>query len=208
MRFGILNLICGQISGVKTSTPRPKSISISGRIQRSKNVKTEIVAIAVSALRSLDHWQQCNWTYTKLGDQIVELQALKNRYPHLRSLPNQNYNLDEVQVIRGQDWYDIHHPFEFKKAEGKTAPKVVWDLSGPLQAKQAATLATTATSIADDKLGNQLNKQWDIESYASKCDVTGHSKDEQWAIKTLEQTTQFNGDPRNVHRTPKRVGMA
>ena len=32
-----------------------------------------------------------------------------------------------------------------------------------------------------------------MESYASNCDVTGHSKEEQRAIKTLEQTTQFNG---------------
>ena len=69
-----------------------------------------------------------------------------------------------------------------------------WALSGPLPVKQAATLATTATSIADDKLANQLSKWWDIESYASNCDVTGHSKEEQRAIKTLEQTTQFNGE--------------
>ena len=58
---------------------------------------------------------------------------------------------------------------------------------------QAATLAKTATSIADDKLANQLRKWWDIESSASNCDVTGHSKEEQRAIKTLEKTTRFNG---------------
>ena len=34
----------------------------------------------------------------------------------------------------------------------------------------------------------------DIESYASNCVVTGHSKQEQRAIKTLEQTTRFNGE--------------
>ena len=72
--------------------------------------------------------------------------------------------------------------------------KIGWALSGPLPAKQAATLATTATSIADDKLANQLSKWWDIESYVSNCDVTGHSKEEQRAIKTLEQTTRFNGE--------------
>ena len=102
-------------------------------------------------------------------------------------------------MILGQDCYDIHHPFEFKKSEDKAAPwavksKIGWALSGPLPAKQAATLVTTATSIADDKLANQLSKWWDIESYASNCDVTGHSKEEQRAIKTLEQTTQFNGE--------------
>ena len=134
----------------------------------------------------------------KLGDQIVELQELKDRYPHLRNLPNQSYNLNDVQVILGQDCYDIHHPFEFKKSEDKAAPwavksKIGWALSGPLPGKQATTLATTATSIADDKLTNQFIKWWDVESYASNRDVTGHSKEEQRGLMTLEQTTRFNG---------------
>ena len=40
----------------------------------------------------------------------------------------------------------------------------------------------------------QLSKWWYIESYISNCDVTGRSKEEQRAIKTLEQTTRFNGE--------------
>ena len=76
--------------------------------------------------------------------------------------------------------------------------KISWALSGQLPAKQAATLATTATSIADDKLANQLSKWWDIESCASNCDVTVHLKEELQAIKTLEQTTQFNGETHEV----------
>ena len=136
----------------------------------------------------------------KLGDQIVEiLQELKDRYPHLRNVPTQKYNLHDVQVIFGQDCYDNNYPLELKKSEEKAAPramrsKIGWALSGPLPAEQAATLATTATSIADDKLANRLSKWWDIESYASNCDVTGLSKEEQRAIKTLEQTTRFNGE--------------
>ena len=73
-------------------------------------------------------------------------------------------------------------------------PKIGCALSGPLPAKQAATLVTTATSLADGKLANELSKWWDIESYASNCDVTGLSKEKQRAIKTLEQTTRFNGE--------------
>ena len=128
-----------------------------------------------------------------LGDQILDLQGLKNLYPHLKNLPNQSYNLNEVQKILGQECYDIHHPLEFKKSFKKTAPwavksKIGWALSGPLSVKQAATLATTATAIADNKLSNQLSKWWDIDSYASNCDFTGHSKEEQRAIKTLVRT--------------------
>ena len=165
---------------------RKASLSVAG-IHGSQDVKTEIVPIAVSAhekSRPLTTVQFYVHEKLKLSDQIVELRELKDRYPHLRNLADQSYNLNDVQVILGQDCYDIHHPFEFKKSEDKAAPWAVksqigWALSGPLPAKQAATLATRATSIADDKLANQLTKWWDIESYASNCDVTGHSKEEQ-----------------------------
>ena len=72
--------------------------------------------------------------------------------------------------------------------------KIGWALSRPQPAKQAATLATTATSVSEDKLASQLSKWWDIGSYASNCDVTGHSRDEQREIKTLEQATRFKGE--------------
>ena len=144
---------------------RKASLSVAG-IHGSQDIKTEIVPIAASAhekSRPLTTVQFYVHEKLKLGDQIVELQELKDRYPHLRNLPNLAYNLNDVQVIFGQDCYDIHHPFEFKKSEDKTAPwavksKIDWALSGPLPAKQAATLATTAPSIADDKLANQLSK--------------------------------------------------
>ena len=184
-----------QLQGRKTS------LSVAG-IHGSQDVMTEIVPIAVSAhekSRPLTTVHFYVHEKLKLGDQIVELQELKDRYPHLKNMPSQSYNLNDVQVILGQDCYNIHHPFEFKKSEDKAAPwavksKIGWALSGPLSGKQAATRATTATSIADDKLANQLSKWWDIESYASNCDVTEHSEEEQRAIKTLEQTTRFNGE--------------
>ena len=105
-----------------------------------------------------------NWLGDQmLGDQMGDLQELKDRYPHLKNLPNQSYNLNEVQVILGQDCDDIHHPLEFKRSDDKAAPwalksKMGRSLSGPLLAKQAATLATTATSVTEDKLASQLNK--------------------------------------------------
>ena len=141
------------------------SLSVAG-IHGSQDVKTEIVPIAVSAYEKslpLTTVKFCVHTKLKLGDQIVELQELKDSYPHLRNLPNQSYNLNDVQLIPGQNCYDIHHPFELKKSENRAAPwavksKIGWALGGPLLAKQEVTLATTATSIADDKLANLLNK--------------------------------------------------
>ena len=106
---------------------RKASLSVA-LIHGSQDVKTEIVPIAVSALekpRLLTTVQFYLHEKLKLGDQIVELQVLKDRYPHLSNLTNQNYNLNDVQVILGQDCYDIHHPFEFKKSEDRAAPWAV-----------------------------------------------------------------------------------
>ena len=144
---------------------RKASLSVAG-IHGSQDVKTEIVPIAASAhekSRPLTTMQFYVNEKLKLGDEIVELQELKDRYPYFRNLPNQNYNLNEFQVILGQDCYDIHHPFDFRKSKDKIATwavksKIGWALSGPLPAKQDPNLATTAASIADDKLANQLNK--------------------------------------------------
>merc|ERR1712117_743499 len=130
----------------------------------------------------------------KLGNQ-----KLKSRYPHLKKLPDRSYNVSQVQVILGQDCYDVHHPIEFKKSEDRSAPWAVrtrlgWALSGPLPVKQVATMTTSAVSVTEDKLASQLSRWWDIESYASNCDVTGQSKDERRAIDTLKKMTQFDGE--------------
>ena len=67
-------------------------------------------------------------------------------------------------------------------------------LSGSLQAKQAATLATTSTSMSEHLLATSLSKWWDMESSGSNCDVTDHSKDEQKEVKKLEQKARFTNE--------------
>ena len=87
---------------------RKAALSVAG-IHGSQDVKTEIVPIAVSAhekSRPLTTVPFYVHEKLKLGDQIVELQELKDRYPHQRNLPDQSYNLNDVQVILGQDCYD------------------------------------------------------------------------------------------------------
>ncbi|XP_075262530.1 uncharacterized protein LOC142354150 [Convolutriloba macropyga] len=131
------------------------------RIHGSQDVKTETVPISVSAQENhqpLTTVQFYVHEKLKLRNQIVDLQGLKGRYPHLKNLPKSE--------------------LPFKRSS----------------MKQVATLATTETSVSEDKLASQLSKCWDIESYASNCDVTGHSTDEHRAIKTLEQTTRFTGE--------------
>ena len=95
-------------------------MSVTG-VHGSEDVKTEIVPIAVSAhekSRPLTTVQFYVHEIMKLGDQTVDLQVLKDLYPHL-SLPSQSYNLNEVQIIFGQYCYVIHYPLEFKKSDDK-----------------------------------------------------------------------------------------
>ena len=118
------------ISLVKKSTVstlqlqgRKSSLSVAA-IHGSQDFKTEIVQIAVSAhekSRPLATVHFYVHEKLKLGDQIVDLQGLKDRHPHLKKLPNQSYNLNKVQIILGLECYDIGHPLGFKKSDDKTA---------------------------------------------------------------------------------------
>ena len=70
-----------------------------------------------------------------------------------------------------------------------------WALSGPLPAKQVATMTKSAVSVTEDNLASQLSRWWDIEFLRLQiATVTGQSKDERRAIDTLKETTRFNGE--------------
>ena len=132
--------------------------------------------IAVSAHKKSRAFRKLHFFHEKLRlyDQIRDLQGLKQHYPHLSNLPNQSYNLNENQVNLRQDSYDIPHTFEIKKSDNKTAPLAVslksgWALSGPLPAMQAATLATTAISITEDKLASHLEVRYLILHLGLRC---------------------------------------
>ena len=50
------------------------------------------------------------------------------------------------------------------------------------------------TASEDDALAEQIKTWWDIESYASRCNVSGRSKEDEKALQMLEQTTKFDGE--------------
>ena len=156
------------VSFVSTLQQKGQKASLSvAAIHGSQDIKTEMVQIAVSPhekSRPLTTVQFYVHENLRLGEQIVDLQGLKDRYPHLWNLPNQSYNINEVQVILRQYCYDIQHPLKFKKSRRKNSPwavksKIGRAISGPISAKQAATLATAATSVSEAKLASQLNYQ-------------------------------------------------
>ena len=66
--------------------------------------------------------------------------------------------------------------------------------------------ASCVTASEDDALAEQLKTWWDIESYASRCDVSGRSKEDEKALQMLEQTTKFDDERYEVGLLRKRNG--
>ena len=63
-------------------------------------------------------------------------------------------------------------------------------LCGPLPQQEAVQMnASCVTASENDALAEQVTTWWDIESYASRCDVSGRSKEDQKALQLLEPTT-------------------
>ena len=49
-------------------------------------------------------------------------------------------------------------------------------------------------SVSSDLLADQMESWWDMETYASLCDVSGRSEEEKRAQAILEKTTKHNGE--------------
>ena len=75
---------------------------------------------------------------------------------------------------------------------GAVKTKLGWTLCGPLPQQEAVQMtASCVTASEDDTLAEQIRTWWDIEFFASRCDVSGRSKE---ALQMLEQTTKFDGE--------------
>ena len=81
------------------------------------------------------------------------------------------------------------------------AGKQYWvgPLAEPCQKKDTRNFSVSCNlSVASDLLANQMKKWWDMETYASVCDVSGRSKEEKRALSILERTTKHNGERKEV----------
>ena len=73
--------------------------------------------------------------------------------------------------------------------------KLGWTLCETLPQRKAVQMtASCVTAFEDDVLAEKIKTWWDIESYESRCDVSGRSKDDEKALQMLEQNTKFDGE--------------
>ena len=107
--------------------------------------------------------------------------------------------LKVVKMILGQNCYHIHRPVEYKNCTNgepwAVKTKLGWTLCGPLPQQKAVQMTASCVTASEvDALAEQIKTWWDIESYASRCDVSGRSKEAKKALQMLEQITKFDGE--------------
>ena len=109
----------------------------------------------------------------------------------------------------GQNCYPIHRPEEFKSGTNgepwAVKTKLGWTLCGPPPQQEAVQMTASCVTASEDvALAEQIKTWWDIESYASRCYVSGRSKEDEKALQMLEQTTTFDGKRYEVRLLWKR----
>ena len=102
-------------------------------------------------------------------------------------------------MISGQNCYLIHRPVKYKSCTNcepwAMKTKLGRTLCGPLPQQKAVQMtASCVTASEDDLLAEQIKTWWNIESYASRCDVSGRSIDDEKAWQMLEQTAKLDGE--------------
>ena len=111
-------------------------------------------------------------------------------------LPDDNINLKNVKVVLGQVNYHLLFPVEYRKGK-RNEPwavkfKLGWTLSGPSEKDEVKQVAATCHVAAEDyELGPQIKTWFSMESYATRVNVSGRSKDNKKALEQLEKTTKL-----------------
>ena len=147
----------------------------------------------------------CTHPKLNVGDREYNFHKLKIQYEHLTDLPDEIMAMKEVKIILGQDVYPLIRPLEYKTG-GRNEPWAVktelgWTLSGPLPKSETNHLVVScnlANDTDNEILTSQIKRWWDMETYASLCNVSGRSKQDERAFDILKRSTRHNGESYEV----------
>ena len=124
----------------------------------------------------------CSHPNLNVGDKVYDFTKLNETYCHLYKLPYIKVSMADVKVLLGQNAYHLIRPFEYKSGD-RNEPWAVktslgWTVTGALPKTETNCLAALCNlSVSSDCLADQMKKWWDMETYASVCDVSGRSKE-------------------------------
>ena len=129
-----------------------------------------------------------------LGNKPHDHCHLKKKYRHLGVL--HGYNMDRclVQVVLRHENYHLISPVECSKCNGiehwAAKTKDINGMDIERYTPQTQVVQVAATSHADDGMGKQLKFWFNMVSYATRVNVTGHSKRVRF-LSPLEKTTKL-----------------
>ena len=164
------------------------TLNVAG-IHETKDLKTEVVSIKIKGPHSKVHLMEALvHPSISLETTNYEYNKLKQIFNHLTDLPNKTFNLMDVGIILGQDAYELQSSLDYRAGTGSEPFAVLaelgWAVSGPMTGKRRQSICHFAF-IDDVKLTENIQKWWDIETYASKIIVVSQSKKELQAQKML-----------------------
>ena len=175
-------------------------LSVAG-IPGTNEVKSERLDVGIRGKTRNDTHLMTVYTHPNIdvGSKIYDYRDLKHAYPHLSVLSEETLKLRDVKMILGQNCYLIHRPEKYKSGTNgepwAVKTKLGWTLCGQLPQQEAVQMTASCVSASeDDALAEQIKTWWDIESYASRCDLSGKSKEEEKVLQMLEQNTMFDGE--------------
>ena len=109
-----------------------------------------------------------------VGTDIIDVDMLKIKYPHLEPIALKKYRYADVEMILGQGVFHSNHPLQYFDSDSKTSPvasplPLGLVLSGPLPST-SGFLSTCFKAVTCDKefdtaVADQLRSWYDIESY-------------------------------------------
>ena len=111
----------------------------------------------------------------KIGNDLIDVENLKTKYPHLEPVPLSKYSYADVEMILGQDVFHSIRPLEYFESDRANTPIAVrlplgWVLSGPLPSA-TGLFSTCFKAVASSEkvsiLAEQLRSWYDMESYGA-----------------------------------------
>ena len=114
----------------------------------------------------------------------------------MTDLPDIKSSMADVKVIVGQKASHLIRPLKYMSGD-RNEPRAVktslgWTVSGALPKTETNSLAASCNlSVSSDPLADQMKTLWNMETYASVCDVSGRSKEEK---RAQEKITKHNSE--------------
>ena len=174
-------------------------------INTNKVVDTQMVELKLTPVHS---GGSCSSFIVKLyvrdqlsiGNNVIDVDNLKTRYPHLEPIALSKYSYADVKMILGQDVFHSIRPLEFFESDRRNTQVAVrlplgWVLSHlPSTTGLFSSCFKAVTQKEHDcTLSDRLRSWYDIESYGAYKQVDSRSAADARATNLLDETTYHDG---------------